>query len=71
MKAGGCVPAIRRRTHLAGFSYFQPALPRRPADRSPSLEAYTNFIPTAFNDGARKLLREAAARIRRRPIHPA
>ena len=40
--------------HL-GFSYFHGALPKRPVDRTPSLKSLTNFVPHAFNAGARTL----------------
>ena len=48
--------------HL-GLAYMQPALPRRPVDRTPDLDGFTHFTPTAFNTGARELLINAAAGI--------
>jgi|EP01047_Picozoa_sp_COSAG01_P036204 hypothetical protein len=44
-----------------GLSYMQPAMPRRPVDRSPDLDSYTHFVPTEFNTGARSFLAEAVA----------
>ncbi len=35
-----------------GLSYFQPAIPRRPTDRSITKEGMTHFIPTNFDPGA-------------------
>eukprot|EP01050_Picozoa_sp_SAG11_P020531 SAG11_NODE_3475_length_2425_cov_1.455718_2_plen_373_part_00 len=36
-----------------GFSYFAPAIPRRPVDRCPHPDAFTNFIPTNFTPAVR------------------
>ena len=44
--------------HL-GLSYFHPAMPIRPVDRTPSIKALTNFVPNNFNTNA-KLLAEMA-----------
>lgn len=44
--------------HL-GLSYFHPAMPIRPVDRTPSIKSLTNFVPTDFNTHA-KLLAEVA-----------
>ena len=33
--------------------------PRRPVDRTPDLDGYTHFVPTAFNTGARDMLLDA------------
>ena len=38
-----------------GFSYFHPALPKRPVDRTPSLKSVTNFVPNEFDVNAKKL----------------
>jgi len=42
--------ACNRRT--AGLSYFKPAIPMRPADRTPHPDGFTSFIPTDFNVAA-------------------
>eukprot|EP01043_Picozoa_sp_COSAG02_P072018 COSAG02_NODE_13402_length_1398_cov_20.606546_1_plen_380_part_00 len=39
-----------------GLAYMQPALPRRPVDRTPDLNGYTHFVPTEFNLAVRTLL---------------
>ena len=39
---------------------MQPALPRRPVDRTPDLEGFTHFVPTEFNVAARDLLLDLA-----------
>lgn len=36
-----------------GLSYFHPATPRRPVDRAPHPDAFTNFVPTEFDGGLR------------------
>jgi hypothetical protein len=41
--------ACNRRT---GLSYFKPAIPMRPADRTPHPDGFTSFIPTDFNVAA-------------------
>jgi hypothetical protein len=43
-----------------GLSYFHPATPRRPVDRSPHPDAFCNFVPTDFGAAirARKALAE-------------
>ena len=39
-----------------GLAYMQPALPRRPVDRTPSFEGFTHFVPTRFSLAVRELL---------------
>jgi hypothetical protein len=39
-----------------GLAYMQPALPRRPVDRTPDLAGFTHFVPTGFNLAVRALL---------------
>ena len=39
-----------------GLAYMQPALPRRPADRTPDLAGFTHFVLTAFDLDVRSLL---------------
>lgn len=39
-----------------GLSYFQPAIPRRPVDRSIAKEGMAHFIPTTFDPGANRLV---------------
>ena len=55
---GGALVNISLGTHgggitYAGFhiglSYFHPAMPMRPVDRTPSLKSLTNFVPSNFN----------------------
>lgn len=41
-----------------GLAYMQPALPRRPVDRTPDLAGFTHFVPTEFNLAVRDLLLE-------------
>jgi hypothetical protein len=38
---------------MPGLSYFHPALPRRPVDRSTTDESFNHFIPTAFATSTR------------------
>jgi hypothetical protein len=40
----------------AGLSYFQPAIPRRPVDRSTGDASMSHFIPTAFDAGVAALV---------------
>ena len=44
-----------------GLSYMQPAMPRRPVDRTAHLDGYTHFVPTEFDAGARDMLARAVA----------
>jgi hypothetical protein len=44
-----------------GLAYMHPAVPRRPVDRTPDLDGFTHFVPTAFNTGARDLLASVMA----------
>eukprot|EP01043_Picozoa_sp_COSAG02_P019910 COSAG02_NODE_971_length_15551_cov_4.415157_4_plen_204_part_00 len=48
--------------HL-GLSYFHPAMPIRPVDRTPSIKSLTNFVPTDFNTGVLALTRLRTALI--------
>lgn len=41
---------------LPGLSYFKPAIPFRPVDRSSRDDAMAHFIPTAFDPGAGRLI---------------
>ena len=41
---------------LVGLSYFQPAIPMRPADRSIRDDGLAHFIPTAFDAGSGALV---------------
>jgi hypothetical protein len=45
-----------------GLAYMQPALPRRPVDRTPDLAGFTHFVPTAFNLAARVAAGESVIR---------
>lgn len=60
-------PAVARRTFpsggsavycgfLPGLSYFQPAIPRLPPDRSSAADSLAHFIPTQFHAGAAALV---------------
>lgn len=59
-------PAIVARSHgtgrtiycgfLPGLSYFQPAIPKRPGDRTSAVDSLAHFIPTQFHAGARQLI---------------
>ena len=59
-------PAVVARTHGAGralycgflpaLTYFQPAMPKRPGDRTSAADSLTHFIPTQFHAGARQLI---------------
>jgi hypothetical protein len=44
-----------------GFSYFLPAIPKRPADRGGTDAAFTHFAPTNFSADVRALLAAPAA----------
>jgi len=46
---------------LPGFSYFLPAIPKRPADRGGTDAAFTHFAPTNFSADVRALLAAPAA----------
>lgn len=39
-----------------GLSYYFPALPKRPVDRTPVMSGYTNFVPTDMDIGVRRLI---------------
>lgn len=64
-------PAVARRAHgkgevlycgfLPGLTYFQPAIPRRPADRGSSDDAMAHFVPTQFDLRCGELLGRLAA----------
>lgn len=64
-------PAVLQRSHgkgktvyaafLPGLSYFHPALPRRPVDRSTTDESFNHFVPTEFDSRARDALLVGAA----------
>jgi hypothetical protein len=41
---------------LIGLAYMQPAMPRRPVDRTPHLDGYTHFVPTEFNTAVTDML---------------
>jgi hypothetical protein len=41
---------------LPGFSYFLPAIPKRPADRGGTDEAFTHFVPSSFDEDMLRLL---------------
>ena len=38
------------------MTYFQPAMPKRPGDRTSAADSLTHFIPTQFHAGARQLI---------------
>jgi hypothetical protein len=50
---------------LPGLSYFKPALPLRPADRSTTDAALAHFIPTAFDEQASQLIARPAEGVAR------
>jgi hypothetical protein len=50
---------------LPGLSYFQPAIPMRPADRGTTDDAMAHFIPTRFDPGAYALIGSPAQNVRR------
>jgi hypothetical protein len=41
---------------LPGLSYYQPAIPKRPVDRSSAEDAMCHFLPTEFDPGAAALI---------------
>src|SRR5262249_37109597 len=45
---------------LPGLTYFQPALPQRPVDRTSAEDSLAHLVPTKFDEGARKLFAETA-----------
>lgn len=45
---------------LIGLSYFLPAIPLRPADRSGTDQAFTHFVPSNFSMDVLELVRNAA-----------
>jgi hypothetical protein len=59
-------PAVVARTHgtgraiycgfLPALTYFQPAIPKRPGDRTSAPDSLAHFIPTKFHAGARQLI---------------
>ncbi len=59
-------PAVVAKTHgtgrviycgfLPALSYFQPAMPKRPGDRTSASDSLAHFIPTKFHAGASQLL---------------
>jgi len=68
-------PAVATKPHGAGrtiycgllpaLSYFQPAMPKRPGDRSSAVDSLAHFIPTQFHAGARQLIGAAVEKVER------
>ena len=66
-------PAMFRRSHgqgaaivvafHLGFSYFHPALPKRPVARGSTDETFNHFVPTDFGVTARSLIEASTAHI--------
>jgi hypothetical protein len=50
---------------LPGLSYFKPAIPLQPVDRSPRPGSMAHLVPTAFAAGARALLARPAEAVSR------
>lgn len=50
---------------LPGLSYFQPAIPKRPGDRTSAVDSLAHFIPTQFHAGARQLIATPGEKIER------
>lgn len=55
---------------LPGFTYFLPAMQKRPADRGATDAAYTHFVPTNFSRTALSMLVSVAGNVTKQVLTP-